>query len=318
MEEKKDTIFRKIGRIFRKIERSPKYQWIVFSVLMSVILIGYCLAKIRLDKQFQIVEDDFSWVCQVDKIEEQNGKVVLSGFAFQLEKDADEKMFDILLYDIKTGKGYYPNMKYSDRKDVNDYFLCEYDYTKSGFTATISSKKLDLEHGVYEVLLRPEGRQESYSLGIYYVNGEMYFTNPNKFVPLDVAGTDLEKIVENGVLRVYRPDYGMYVYQYEEELYWIAEEWYGFVDNDTYVQFQMNTTQINNLPEDRLANNHFWSNIGFLFQSKELTDWNTGKYRVTKCSLPKEYSITHIWTGNYINEWIWQSDFRPWYIFNKE
>ncbi len=318
MEEKKETIFRKIGKIFRKIERSPKYQWIVFGILMSVMLIGYYFANIQLGKRFQIVEDNFSWVCQVDNIEEQDGRIVLFGFAFQLEQEAKEKTFELILCDIETGKGYYPKMNYSFREDVNAYFLCEYDYTNSGFTATISSKKLDLENKVYKVLLRPIGNKKAYDLGVYYANGEMSFANPKEFVPLDVVGTDLEKIVKYGVLRVYRPDYGMYVYQYEKELYWIAEEWYGFVDNDTYVQFQMNTTQIDKLPEDRLSNNWFWSNIGFLFQSKELVNWNTGKYRVAKESLPTDYSITRIYTGNYIEEWIWRSYFRPWYVFIEE
>ena len=315
MEKKKETIFRKIEVIFRRIEKSPRYHLIVFTFLMSVILIGYFFGRVQLNKRFQIVEDNFSWVCQVDSIEEQDGEIVLSGFAFRLEKDAKEKQFDILLCDVETGEGYYPKMQYSTRKDVNDYFLCEYDYTKSGFTASISSKKLDLEQGVYEILLRPEGGKKAYSLGIYYTNGKMSFTNPKEFIPLDVVGTDLEKIIEDGVLRVYRPDYGMYVYQYEGELYWIAEEWYGFIDNDTYVQFQMTMIELEG--EDKSSNDLLWDNFGFLFQSKELVDWNTGKYRVAKVTLPIKYFITNIGTGNYIEEWIWEDNFRPWYKFGE-
>ena len=175
-----------------------------------------------------------------------------------------------------------------------------------------------MENQVYEVLLRPDGKKKAYSIGVYYANGEMVFVNPKDFVKLNVEGTDLEKVIEEGVLRVYQPDYGMYVYQYESELYWIAEEWYGFIDNDTYIQFQMDTTQIDKLPKDRIENSWFWSNIGFYFQSKELKDWNTENYRVAKCALPTEYSITKIWTGNHKNGWIWKNDFRPWYEFGEE
>ena len=318
MEEKKETIFQKIEEVFRKIEKSPRYHLIVFTFLMSIMLIGYFFGRSQLNKRFQIIEDNFSWVCQVDSIEEQNGKLILSGFAFQLEEDAKEKTFELILCDVETGKGYYPKMNYSTREDVNAYFLCEYDYTKSGFTASISSKKIDSENKVYKVLLRPIGNKRAYDLGVYYADGEMSFTNPKEFVPLDVVGTDLKQIIEDGVLRVYRPDYGMYVYQYEGELYWIAEEWYGFVDNDTLIQCQMDTTQIDKLPEERLVNNWFWSNISFQFKSQELVDWNMGKYRVAKITLPKEYSITKIWTGNHIEGWIWKSDFRPWYEFDKK
>ena len=309
----------KEGKIGSTIaHKKRKGQVLFFLGSMLLLFVAYLGIKRQFEKRFQIIKDDFSWVCQVDNIEEIDETVVLSGFAFQLNQDAKEEVFELILCDIETGKGYYPKMNYTSREDVNDYFLCEYDYTESGFTASISSKKLDLENKVYEVLLRPVGEKDAYRFGVYYANGEMSFVNPKEFVPLDVVGTELEKIIEEGVLRVYQPDYGMYVYQYKGELYWIAEEWYDFVDNDTYIQFQMDTTQTDKLPKDRIENNWFWSNISFQFQSKELIDWNTGKYRVAKVSLPTEYSITKIWTGNYRDKWIWRNDFRPWYVFEEE
>ena len=280
-------------------------------------MIGIYLFTMRqLYERFEIIEDDFSWVYQIDSIEEIDGKLQINGWAFALNEDAKKENCEIILYDTETGKGVYPKMSYESREDVNEYFLCEYDYTESGFVASISTTKLQLENNVYEILLRVEGKRSVFSANVYYSNGKITYVHPNEFIPLEVAGTDLKKVVEQGVLRVYRPDFGMYVYQYEGELYWIAEPEYGFVDGDTYVQFQMDTTQIANLPEERLANNWFWSNLGFMFRSKELQDWNMGKYRVAKYALPTEYSLTHIWTGNYINEWIWQSDFRPWYEFD--
>ncbi len=304
--------------IFIKINQRKLYQWSIFLILMIVMLIAYYLMDGQFQKRFTIIKDNFSWVYQVDSIEELDKTIVLSGFAFQLKQDAKEEAFELILCDIETGKGYYPKMHYSSREDVNDYFFCEYDYTKSGFTASISLKKLDLENKVYEVLLRPVGEKSAYRMGVYYANGKMSFVNPKEFIALNIEGTDLEEIVEEGVLRVYQPNYGIYVYQYAGELYWITEEWYGFVDNDTYIQFQMDTTQIDKLPKDRIENNWLWSNLGFRFKWNELVDWNTGQYRVAKASLPTEYSITKIWTGNYIKEWIWQSSFRPWYVFNEK
>ena len=240
---------------------------------------------------------------------------MLSGWAFHLNRDSSAKNCELILYNVETGKAYFPKMEFSQREDVNNYFLCEYDYTDSGFTASISAKKLDLEESTYEILLRPAGNVTAYQTGIYYADGKMMFVNPKEFVPLETVGTDLEKVTEEGVLRVYRPDFGMYVYQYEGELYWIAEPYYGFVDGDSYVQYQMHTTQINRLPEESLQNSWLLSSIGFLFKTKELTEWNTGKYRVAKSALPTEYSITRTWTGNYIDGWIWMNYFRPFYDF---
>ena len=301
---------------FGALKESGKKQILFFGVSM-VMLIGIYLFSMRqLYERFEIIEDDFSWVYQVDSIKEIDGKLQIKGWAFALNEDATQENCEIILYNTKTGKGIYPKMTYEPREDVNEYFLCEYDYTDSGFVANISTKNLQLENTVYQILLRPVGRRSPFSTNVYYGNGEIAYVHLDEFVPLEVAGTDLERVVENGVLRVYRPDYGMHVYQYEGELYWIAEPNYGFVDGDTYVQFQMNTTQVANLPKDRLANNWFWSNLGFTFLSKELFDWNTGNYRVAKYPLPREYSITNIYTGNYIDGWIWRADFRPWYDFD--
>ena len=83
-------------------------------------------------------------------------------------------------------------------------------------------------------------------------------------------------------------------------------------------QFYYNLSCLLSLPKDRIENNWLWSNLGFRFKWNELVDWNTGIYRVAKATLPTEYSITKIWTGNYKDGWIWKSDFRPWYVFNEE
>lgn len=287
---------------------------LISTCLVILIWGGYFLAVYYVVK---VKPDDFSWVYQVDAIDEGEKEVILSGFAFQLNEDSADKRFEIILRDIESGEKYFPKMKYSERKDVNDYFLCEYDYLHSGYQAVFQGKKLDLQNRNYEVLLRVLGEQNAYQTGTYLSKGELMYTNPKEYVPLEVAGTDLEEIVENGVLRVYRPDYGMYVYQYEGELYWIAEPEYGFVEGDTYVQYQLDTTQIARLPQHRLENQWYWDNIGFQFRSNECNALNIGKYRATKKALPKEYSITKIWTGNYIDGWIWQSDFRPYYEFDE-
>ena len=293
-------------------------QGIICVGLLGVIWGGYFLVKhFGTDRILEIKEDDFSWVYQVDSVKTEGKAFVLRGFAFELEKDSEKGAFEIVLQDIESGEKYFPKMEYAERKDVNDYFLCEYDYLQSGFEARIKESKLDLENANYEVLLREEGERKTYQTGTYISKGELVYANPLEFEPLDVAGTDLEDIVGNGVLRVYRPDYGMYVYQYEGELYWIADSNYGFVDGDTIVQYQLDTTQINRLPSNRLENNWNWDNISFKFSDAELSEWNAGKYRLAKEWIPTEYSIEKMWTGNYTDKWIWQKNFRPYYEFEK-
>lgn len=292
-----------------------KIQVLFFLGSMLILFIVYFEIKQQSNRRFKIIEDDFSWVYQIDSVEEANGKIVFSGFAFKLKQDAKEEAFELILCDTETKKGYYPKMNYSDRDDVNNYFLCEYDYTKSGFIAKISSKRIDKENKIYEVLLRPMGSKKAFTLGIYYANGELIFENPNNYIALDVKGTDLECIVQNGVLCVYRPDLGVYVYQYKDEIYWIMEEWYDFKNNDTYISFHMTTTQVEKLPQNRIDNELFFDDHSFRFSSNEILEWNTGKYRVAKSSLSKEYSIVKIVTGKQSSDWIWYETFRPRYLF---
>lgn len=291
---------------------------VICAGLVCLIWGGYFLVKhYGTDRILDVREDDFSWVYQVDSVKAEGKEFVLQGFAFELNRDSEEGTFEIVLRDIESGEKYFPKMEYTERNDVNDYFLCEYDYQNSGFEAIIKESKLDLLEKNYEVLLKVRGVQRAYQTGTYISKGELMYANPLEFEPLDVAGTDLEEIVEQGVLRVYRADCGMYVYQYKGELYWIADSSYEFVDGDTNVQYQLDTTQINRLPSNRLENNWKWDNISFEFSKTELLEWNTGKYRVAKERIPTEYSIEKIWTGNYADKWIWQHDFRPYYEFEE-
>lgn len=293
-------------------------QGIVCVGLLLMIWSGYFLVKyFGTDRILDIEKDDFSWVYQVDTAETKNGDFILQGFAFELDVDAVEGKFEIVLQDIESGKRYFPKMEYMDRTDVNEYFLCEYDYLQSGFVAIIKEKKLALYEKNYEILLRSVDERRAYQTGTFISKGKLMYANPQEYEPLDVEGTDLEKIVKDGILRVYRPDCGMYVYQYDGKLYWIAEPEYGFVDGDTYIQYQLDTTQVSRLPQQRIENKVFWDNIGFKFNANELRDANWGKYRVARRDIPTEYSVEKIWTGNHINKWIWKQDFRPYYEFRK-
>lgn len=296
-------------------------QTIVCVGLVCLIWGGYVLVnrKIANDKYHRITlcNDDFSWVYQVDSVEAEGEGVTLSGFAFELNKDATQGAFEIVLHDIESGENYFPEMEYMERKDVNEYFECEYDYLQSGFKASIRSKKLDVENGSYEVLLRMIESEKAYQTRTYISKGEIVYVNPLGYEGLDVKGTDLEEIVEQGTLRVYCPDYGMYVYQYEEEFYWIADDKCFFEDDKTtYIQYHVWTSQVERLPQHRLSNGLLWDNRGFDFEKSEIV-LNTGsQYRVAKSKIPNNYSLTKIQTGYYTGgTWEWLQIFRPLYVF---
>lgn len=299
---------RRIGKIIAK-------QILVFICLMSSLFFVYLQISRRLDMRFEVVKDDFTWIYQIDTVEEKNDMLFFSGWAFCQNEDAKYGNYDIILHDIEKGKACYPKMKYEERRDVNNYFSCEYDYGKSGFSASVSLSKIG-EGVIYEVLLRPEGQRQSYQTNIYLVDGRIYFANPNEFTSLETNNKDIEKVIEEGVLRIYRPDFGMYVYQYEGKLFWITNDNYSFnSEKNAFIQYHLFTTQTSRLPRHCLDNGYFWDNSGFWYDTQEVEEMKSELYRVAVMELPKEYSISRIITGNYEGDWIWKQEFRPWYEF---
>ena len=296
-------------------------QFAICILLMSMVFCFYIVVgqmiKRNADKK-HIIDDKFSYMFQIDEIEDDGKKVVLDGWAFKLGEDATGDQFNIFLYDIDRGKIVYSKKKTVVREDVNDYFSCEYNYSNSGIIATFDSKKLDLSKKDYEVLIEDISAEVLYRTGTFISKGKQVFTNPKQFKNLEVKGTELEEITENGVLRVYLPDAGMYVYQYEGKLYWIAEDYYSFHENsETIINCRVDTTQYSRLPQYRIAMNWKDDNLDFVFEQAELNR-NNSKYRVAVSVIPKSYSVTVLRLGNHTEEdgWIWLSRIRPWYEFN--
>lgn len=280
-------------------------------IVFVAVLVNYAVQMSIHRNISKILEDDFKNVFQIDSINEKNGELILEGWVFKLNEEAVKDDFEIVLYDYNHDKKYYPKMKDTIRKDINNYFLCEYDYTNSGFVATIKSRKLDLLNTNYEILIQKPDSRETFATGIYISKGELMYVKPEEYIPLDVAGTELEEIIDDGVLRVYRPDVGIYIYQYAGKLYWIADENYAFEeDNSTYVQYQLWTTQVDKLPSHRLENHWYWDNRGFDFSENEITEYSIGSYRVAVNEIPEDYSVTYVWTGYYTDECVWSQNFR--------
>ncbi len=307
---KKNTLWKKL-----KINRG--YQVTLFFLLMIVLFVGYFCANRKLHRTVEIKEQTFSWVYQVDEMKEENGKLIITGWAFELGQDATGNNYEIVLKDTETEKLYFPKMAYENREDVNDYFLCEYDYTQSGFTAVISIKKLDLDDAVYEVMLRPKEEKNAYSINVYYADNKMQFINSEEFIVPEVEGTDLEQIVNEGYIRAYSLEHNCYVYQLDGYFYFIADKDSSvFGRGNDYVDYMLSTTQTDNLPESRKEAGYTGDNKDFYFSSCEI-EGNYGNYRVAKLDIPTAYSVTKILFGYRNNGWIWNSNFYIYYDFDK-
>ena len=287
-----NTIGAALGIIVFSLLKGKKIKTIIGG--LSVIGVGIsCFLTIK-------SEDSLSrYYCfQLDKD--------LSGFFFRYDRDASAD-YKLLLQSTETGKKYKLKALYGlNRTDVNKYFSSNHNYSMAGFQ--IESIPYI---GEYEVIVELNPFAYIHTGVFISENGIHYYPEKKLFVP-EIS----EDFIKYGTLRVYRPDFHIWVYQWNEELYWIVDSDFYFKDNEfTYVEYQLWTTQINKLPQHRLQNKWFWDNLGANFEDYEV-DGDFGSYRVMKRELPTDYSITAIMTGYYMNgEWIWQNYFRPIYKF---
>ncbi len=315
------------------------------SIRISIIvflLIGIVLSFILINEQinynkracFTYVSDSNIYAYEVEDFFVDGEEAVISGWFFELKSVRNksrevnkEKQLGIVFYDLnseidfnidgsgKDRKGYPLKVKRVFRNDINQYYKCEYDYSKCGFEARLDKSLIDMNNGQYMIVFKVDAEDQNGIRTNTYINkGTLQYTNPNKEVPLEVNGTDLEKIVSEGYCLVSCPEYFISVFQFEDKLYWIADKRYSFEeDKSTFIQFQMDTTQINNLPPDMTDNGNYWSNKSFTFEKNEITSMmDCGQYRVSSQVIPSEYAVYKIVTGYIVDgKWEWQGNFRP-------
>jgi len=287
----------------------PETHHTVFTSFANAAIGVVCICVIGTSQSLESYGLTSKSVCfQIDNVAIEEDRLELTGVVFDYEMFITDYL--IILQSTETAEKVSLNTDYGiQRSDVNQYFECEINYSNTGF---IASGKVNATEE-YEIFLQTPWKA-LVSTDVFVTGSDIHYYPEASFIPPVVTGTDLENIIENGHLRVYRPDYSCWVYQYDGSLYWIVDQDFNFEeDGTTYIQYQLWTTQRENLPAERLENEHFWDNIGGDFEEYEL-DGNFGDYRVSKRELPTEYSITAITTGYHVDdEWIWQNFFRPIY-----
>ncbi len=296
---------------FKKLLKERHFNTVIlsFGAVSAVICLG---VFIRVGGKIGVEADTTSraYCFQVDRSTFNNGEIEITGFTFRYEHADGEPTLTLRSKEdeVKLTAEYG-----LPRPDVNEYFLCEQNYTDCGFTARGKAEP-DTE---YEIYIRWPWSPKI-STGVYIDSASIHYSPSEDFTAPDVHNApELREIVEEGTLRVYRPDYHCWVYQLGRSLYWIVEPGFTFEeDGTTLIQYQMWTTQTDKLPEKRLAHGNLWDNISGHFEKYEISG-DFGEYRVMRRELPKEYSVTSIVTGYYKNgEWIWKNYFRPVYDFS--
>ncbi len=302
-------------------------------LIVFFIVINTFLSK-RRQGAFEPIGDSNYYAYQIEDVSVDGSDLVIKGWFFELMKvqNHENKVVNgtlaIVIYDLSNEKvayndgsneirnGIKANVIFTDRSDINEYFKCEYDYSHCGFEARINKSQIDMINGNYQIIIKPDDTEVRGIQAAYIVGGELKYINPLDNMPLNVIGTDLEKVVHDGTCLVSYPEVHMCVYQYGWKLYWIAEKEYEFEkDGSTQLEFFSETTQFDKIPKYRTNNGRYWDSMFATFEEYEITESvNCGEYRVCVRDLPVNYSITQMGTGYRVNNnWVWKRYFRPIY-----
>lgn len=314
----------------------------IFSTLIkAVVIVAIIIIFVLINEQiteerkasFKIAPDSENFCFQVEKVYVDDAELKIRGWFFELKKvrniertvmDSDNLALFLYNMDLDEGhetegssiakKGIRLKVSSQKRKDINEYFRCEYDYSNCGFIGSVDKDQVDMKNGRYQIVLKQDENLENGIVLAYIMEGRLMYIDPADEIDLNVKGTDLEKVVKEGTCVMSSPEYNICVYQYGWKLYWIAGRGYCFdKSGSTTIQYQMDTTQFDKLPKSRIEKGHYWSNLGASFEGNEITNTlNCGEYRVSVRDLPNEYSLTRIETGYHTDGmWVWKQYFRP-------
>ncbi len=319
----------KVKRFFRNLSEKRSYQIVFFVVSMCVIFGIYFGIRTRMfliqEHEYTVIDDVKLAKC-VEDVSIEKGRIKVTGWCFYKDIDSNKNKVQVFLRNVEDKTDIvWLDVKEMVRDDINAYFDGEVDYSQCGFEASTRTNKLDIGKKTYEIFIKLtytidfvqqnnwiENREyiQTVSTKQYLRQGELTALSEENNIAVISASEELNEVINNGLLLVFREDVGMYVYQYKNKLYWVANEAFYFTENGrTYIQYHLYTNRADKLPKARLEAGYSFDNRGFYFEEHELIQEENNPYRVAVYDIPQEYPITYFSTGYYEDsEWIWREN----------
>ncbi len=303
-----------------------KLQIIFFFISMSIIIIGYILAVkpikwiVTQEKMLGLeLTEDYTLLTAVDGVENNTEEMVISGWT--LRKDSVNTEIFVSLQNTKDLEEIVLKTSMVDCDEIEAYIYGNWDFGKIGFEAIVEKESIQQDvcykvliglsyeaEEMYKKKLIIEEREKKVFASCYLYNGELFAYNPSEFRKPDVVDEELVKVVNNGKVCAYNSELGMWIYLYNNALYWIVDESFEFSETGlTHVPVHYRSYSDVNYWTDEMKQDGF-ENRDIRFENNEMEIVDQG-YRVAKQEISFEYPISYIITGVYDDEakmWIWK------------
>lgn len=321
---------KKRSNLILAIEERFIFKILTCITLCSFIILCFLVLNKMIDKRkFReyIITNDIKLINSIEDVNIENDYINISGYAFIIEKNILESEISIFLRNVITEQEVWLNTEQVYRPDVNEYYNFKYDYSNSGFKSSARLKQIK-QNETYEIIvnidyiekidnINKEKTRKTVSTNQYLLDNKIYTYNPENFdIPeMNINSMLLREVFLNGQLCFYNRTIGMYIYQYRDSLYWIASENFVFGEKETYIPYQIFTSDIYKLPENCIS--YGFEILDFNFENYEYKDEETFPYRVAIREMPQEYPITFIISGVYdrdMKETLWSNTFQ---VYNK-
>jgi len=288
-------------------------QIVIFLVCEALILAMYVIggrwAKMQGKKDVicrRAVEVDTALLCELENVDVLDGNVVFTGWALHI--NSQNKGIALILNATEGEEEHVFWGTFSERRDIKEYYVPDWEFEECGFTASTSKKEFKKDM-CYEILvnlsyLEKNGNtfveaNKKMATGYFYYNEKLYQYNPTEFEKPLIKDEELLQVLEDGILRMYDAKEDEWLYQYQGKAYYIVNADKNRISEETRLVVPMmpSTSRPDLLPEERKQ--YGGDHLGAYYADESY--WREGilPYQVIVVDLPTTYPMTYLSTGLY-------------------